>query len=415
MVKTGQSAVYNSRIHSMLTMRSRCLRAANSMMVFLILGCPGMAWPGDWDTMEQQLATKIASASGASPAVLEISNRSSLGQADVEAIRSGLIDRLASLGLKSGASPAAISIQVYLSENVQKYVWVSEIRKGSDPPVVVLVETSRALARGTVREMPATILRKSLLWSSDSKILDAMVINGPRMVVLYAGQIEFFRMQGDHWVEDQAFPVGRSRPWPRDLRGKLVLGKDRSLEAHLPGEFCESNAVGTLAFNCREANDPWPIGTEQLALGAFFTPSRNFFTGVLTPGICKQSTVLPFYSAAPIANDRGAAWLFAGVDGRVHRLDGSNDVIEGKLNWGSDIAAIHSSCGSHWQVLAAGAAGGEEDAVRAYEAVGSEPIAVSQPLVLSGDVTALWTASDNDGAVAVAHNAETGKYEAYLL
>ena len=419
MVKTGHYAVYNSRILYMLTLRSSSLRAAGAALVIALFACPGITWAGDWGSSEQQLAAKIVAITGAGPASMEVTNRSSLGTSDADDIRRGLISQLSSQGMKwDSPGSAPFAIQVSLSENTAQYVWVAQVRKGSSDPTVVMVATSRANI-GPVRDTTAITLRKALLWSSDTQILDAIVINGSpqRMAVLYPGQIQFYRSQNDHWAEDQSFAVAHSRPWSRDLRGRLVLGKDRSLEAHLPGVVCQSTQVGPLSFHCREADDPWPVGTEQYPLNAFFAQTRNFFTGVLSPGIGNQSTVPPFYSAAPVpaSGDRSTAWLLAGVDGRIHVLEGASDLVIGKLNWGSDIAAVHGSCGSRWQVLSTSSGPGEPDSVRAYEISGNEATAVGQTLAFPGAISSLWTTADGSSGVAVAHNSETGKYEAYML
>jgi hypothetical protein len=414
MVKIGRRAVYNSRILYMLTTRSRFLRAACSTFVILLFWCLGTVWAGEWDVTEQQAAVKIVAVTGTGNAAVDVSNRSSLSPTDVEVIRRGLLERISTLGLNN-ANSAAVSVKVFLSENVQEYVWVAEIYKGSAEPVVVIVSRPRTNFAGSTRDTPAIALNKLLLWSSDSQILDALVINGAsRMVVLYPGRIQFYRVQSDHWVEDLGFPVSHSRPWPRDLRGRLFLRKDRSVEAHLPGEICQSNPAGPLSVNCREADDPWPIGTEQYPLNAFFAQSRNFFTGVLSPAIGK-GTAPTFYSAAPVPNDHSPIWLLATLDGHIHLLDGSTDMIAGKLNWGSDIASVHSSCGARWQILATSNGTGQEDTVRAYEMPGREPVAITPPLQFPGGITSLWTAPNDNGAVAVTRNSETGKYEAYLL
>ena len=254
MAKIKQGAVYNSPILYILITRSSSLRAAIPLLVILILWCQGIGWAGDWGAPEQQLTAKIMAVVSTGPATVEVSNRSSLGQAEVEAIRRGLIERLTSLGLKlSNTDSASSSIRIFLSENLQEYVWVAEIRKGANEPIVVMVSRSRANAE-VAREIPAVTLRKSLLWSSDTQILDAVVINGasPRMAVLYPGQIQFYRLQNDQWLEDQAFPVNHSHPWPRDLRGRLILRKDRSVEVHVPGVMCQSNAGSSLSVSCRE-------------------------------------------------------------------------------------------------------------------------------------------------------------------
>ncbi|HSS96055.1 MAG TPA: hypothetical protein VLK33_03460 [Terriglobales bacterium] len=387
------------------------------MLVLLLLCWRGNAWAGDWDTAEQQLATKIAAVTGTVPAAIEITNRSSLGSTDVEVIRKGLLERLSAVGVKfTDPAPEAVNVEISLSENVQEYVWVAEIRKtAGESPAIVMVSRSRAITPANTHEGPSISLRKLLLWSSDSQILDAIVINGssPRMAVLYSAQIQFYRLQGDRWVEEQGFPITHSRPWPRELRGRLILRNDHSLEAHLPGVICLSNTTSSLSVSCREGADPWPIGTSQSPLNATFSSTRNFFTGALSSGIDRLAPA--FYSAAPIQNDRGVSWLLAGVDGNVHLLDGTNDMVLNKLNWGSDIATVHSSCGARWQILSTASGAGQDDAVRAYEMLGREPIAVGPALNFPGGITSLWTAPDDNGAVAVTRNAETGKYEAHLL
>ena len=86
---------------------------------------------------------------------------------------------------------------------------------------------------------------------------------------------------------------------------------------------------------------------------AFFGSSRNFFTGTLSPPIGKLATVPKFYSAAVLQREKYALWIFAAIDGQVHVVDGTSDRAA-RLNWGSDIASVRTSCGAGWQVLATG-------------------------------------------------------------
>ncbi len=99
-------------------------------------------------------------------------------------------------------------------------------------------------------------------------------------------------------------------------------------------------------------------------------------------------------------------------------LDGATDQVIPPLGWGSDISAVRSGCGSHWQVLATKSGEGPGDSVRAFEVPGREPVAVSPPLEVTGSITALWpessmssfTGSDSaeTGAVAVVRNSDNG-------
>jgi hypothetical protein len=304
---------------------------------------------------------------------------------------------------------------VSLSENLRDYVWVAEIRRGTNDPVVVMVSTPRPNEASAWHDAPTLMVRKTLLWLSDEPILDADIINGasPQMVVLYPNQIKLYKLQIDHWVDDRTFSINHPQPWPRDLRGRLVLRKDHGFDAYLPGVICQS--IEFSAVNCLESSGPWPIGTGSLLLNAFFAESRNFFTGGLSPGIGKQTTAPAFHTVAPIPRERYTLWFMAVADGRIHVLDGTDDSIASKLDWGSEIATVRSKCGSGWQILATRSGTVQQDTVQAFEVPDRQPIAVGQSAELPGGVTSLWTDADEYGAIAVVRNFQTGKYEVHLL
>lgn len=166
---------------------------------------------------------------------------------------------------------------------------------------------------------------------------------------------------------------------------------------------------------CRDSDDPWPLVTQMANVSGFFSPTRNFFTGALAPGIGKDRTVPAFYTAAPVPREKFVLWLFAAVNGQVYEVDGTNDQIAIRPNWGSDIAAIKTTCGSGRQILATSNGDGTvPDTIRAYEFPDRDPVPVSQPLDMIGMVTALWTETSGTGVIAVVRN-QTGKYEAFRL
>ena len=56
------------------------------------------------------------------------------------------------------------------------------------------------------------------------------------------------------------------------------------------------------------------------ALKAFYNPARNYFTGVVTPGIGVD--LPPFYAAGMIPRAAGgAALLMSGIDGKVQIVE----------------------------------------------------------------------------------------------
>jgi hypothetical protein len=416
MPSANDNAVYNARIPHMRAPSSRLPRAA-CLFVLMLMHAP-MVLAGDWRAPEEQLARKVAAATGPGAVALDVVNRSSLSNADAEEIHRGLLTELAALGMRFvNADQAAATVRITLSENLQTYVWVAEIHQGNNEASVVMVSVPRSSPATVEHPAAALMIHKTLMWTDENRILDVALVNSnpQHMIVLEPENVVLSKFQDGRWQQEQSLPLSHSRPWPRDLRGRLFLRKDHLFDAYLPGIFCRSAATAPLAINCYESDDPWPLGTDSSGLSAFFTPTRNFFTGALSPGIEKQTTVKAFYSAAMLPRDKYKLWIFATVDGQVHLLDGVTDQTAAKLGWGSDIASVRSGCGLGWQVLVTGNGDGTGETVRAFEIADREPMVVSQPTEFTGGITALWADSDGTGAVAVSKNSGTGKYEAYRL
>jgi hypothetical protein len=320
-----------------------------------------------------------------------------------------LLAALASFGGRAvDQGQSAASIRISLSEDLRNYVWIAEIKMAANDSSVTILSAPRLKFSISPLEGTALSIRKSLLWSSEEQILDVAEISGGNLLVLYPEEVTLYKSQGGKLQAQQSMAVTHAQPWPRDLRGRLVPRKDYLFDAYLPGVFCRSAGTVPLALSCRQSDDPWPIGSEQFPLSGFFTPARNYFTGALSPGVGKQRSITAFYSAA--LSPGSALWLFAGVDGNIHFVDGVSEQTA-NLGWGSDIAGIRSECGSGSQILVTGV----DDSVRAFEMNGREPVPATQPVTLDGSVTALWPAADGGSAIAVSRNRETGAYEAFRL
>jgi hypothetical protein len=407
------SAGYNSPVPYMTGLLSRWLRLVSGLVFALSMA----AFASDWSTPVDQLARKIVADTGPGAVSLDVLNRSSLKTSEVDAIRSALIGKLNSAGVRLiGREQASVVVQVSLSENLQNYVWAAQVQQGSDSKVEI-VAVARVDTPAPIHEPLQLSIRKIFAWSQEERILDVAVIDTspPQVIVLDPGKIGIYGLQQGQWQPEQTLPISHSRPWPRDLRGRIVLRADHLFDAYLPGVVCASTG-SPISVTCRERDDPWPLASEQAGMSAFFSPMRNFFTGALAPGVGKDRTVAPFYSAAPVAREKYALWLFAGVDGQIHEVDGMNNQVLARSNWGSDIAALKTSCGSGWQILATSAGDGTApDTIRAYEFPDRDPVAVSLPAEMNGTITSLWTESNGNSVMAVLRNLQTGKYEAYRL
>jgi hypothetical protein len=414
MPSSSHNPVYNARIPLMPISARAPWVACLLLLIFLH---SGTALGSDWQGPAAQLAHKIAAVTGPATVALNFVNRSSLARADEDEIRRRLTNELAALGVQQvNADQAAVTVQVTLTEDLRNYLWAAEIRQGTNQPIVVMVAAPGRVGVTAERSPALLTIHKALLWTSDNRILDVAVLNSnpPYMIVLESEKIALYRLQTGQWQEEQLLLITHTRPWPRDVRGRLIPRKDHLFDAYLPGVFCRSSASPPLTVNCRESDDPWPLTGTSPDLNAFFSATRNFFTGVLSPGIGKQTTAPPFYSAAPLPRSKYTLWMFAAVDGQIHFLDGMTDSA-GHLTWGSDMAGVHSSCGSGWQILATSNGSGDTDVVTAFEIPDREPVVVSHPADFNGSITAMWADSEAASAIAVSRNAETGKYEAYRL
>jgi hypothetical protein len=375
------------------------------------------AFASDWRKPAAQLAAKISAVTGPGVIALDVTNRSSIPAADVEQIRRALTSELAGSGVRVWQpDQAAATVRVTLSESMENYVWVAEIQQGTADPTVVIVSADRPASLASAQNAPALTLRATPLMSQPEPILDVAVLEGNprRALVLSTAAVTVFDFKDGHWLVAQSLPIAHATPFPKDARGRIVLRKDHLFDAYLPGVVCRSAEAGSLSMACSRSDDPWPLVAADFGVSGFFAPARNFFTGVLAPGIGKQKSAPPFYSAAAIPRDKYVLWLFAGVDAQLHLLDGINQQASARLHWGSDLAGIRVACRTDWFVLATSASG-DEESLQAFDFPDREPVAASQKLPLNGPVMALWTQQSGESATAVYQNSETGNYEALQL
>jgi hypothetical protein len=205
--------------------------------------------------------------------------------------------------------------------------------------------------------------------------------------------------------------VQHSQSWQRDLRGRLQL-EGSQVTAYLPGTKCTGAKLG--ALQCAPADDPWQI--DVVSLAAFYSPARNFFTGVLA-GQNAGDSVLPFFSGAAWITADTRVWIFAGTDSRARLYLNNLATPAATFNdWGSNITTLRSGCGSGTQVLVSSPGDlTQTDAVQALEVSGREAVPASSAVSFAGPVVALWPGQNGQSANAVVKSLATGKYEAITL
>jgi hypothetical protein len=406
----------------------------------------------------RQFANKIAAAAGSGTFGLDVSNRSSLDEKSTRQIANALEAQLNADGVRTAlAGIPARNVSVVLSESLRDYVWTARIYSSfsdsssssismSIEERVVMISLPRPPTEARVAVSWPMVLKATLLFSQQQLMLDlalAETPGGARLIVLNENTVAIYRQQSTDraktWPLEISLPISlsRPRPSPRDLRGRLILRRDHLFDVYLPGTFCQSSSATTvpLVLSCQDSSgsDLWPLTSDQSGddsgVRAFFTTSRNFFTGSLSPAIGKIANVPSFYSAAVLPRPNSTLWVFAAVDGSVHLVDGISDQLFLASKWGSDLAAVRSTCGSGIQLLVSESsklhsenseradlerAGSEGDSLRAFEFPNREPIAVSPPIDFDGTIVALWSENSEQIATAIVRN-NTGWYDAYRI
>jgi hypothetical protein len=384
-------------------------------LVVLVL-CVGAAHAASpWVEPSRELAWKIADITGPGAVALDIVNRSSLSKADMASIRTALVGDLAGRGVHlAPGDQAAAGVVVTLSENVREFIWVAEIRVGTNEKSVTIVAVARADAASVQTADSGVVLRKQLLWSQEEAILDVALLDSAHMAVLDGGKVTLYHLDKGHWLRDQELPVQHAQAWPRDLRGRLAVAKDHLLDVYLPGVFCSTTQHPTLVLDCADRDEAWPLDGAGVGVRAAFDAKRNYFTGAVAPTLGTFASVPAFYSAVSLPREKYALWVFTAVDGTIHAVDGMTDQVWRGVPWGSDVAPVRTGCGSGWQVAASPKSDTGSDELRVYDVPDREPLAMSAPLRFPGRITALWGGSSAQ-AVVVTHNEEASRYEAYRV
>jgi len=224
-------------------------------------------------------------------------------------------------------------------------------------------------------------MESKLLWEQETPILDIAVLQDSMLVLDTAGLARYERRAGK-WDRAAAIDMPIT---VRDPRGRLETNGD-STTIHEPGVTCTVSITLTLA----------PPQCEE---GGRFKAERN------TQDL--RDWRGEFFASAELGSDT----LLAGIDGRIHIHDTAH-APQAVFDGGSDLAVIAACGGRHIALTGTGDAA-SADSIALYDLVNRAPVRVSEPVELSGPVTALWPAGE--GAVAVARNLSTGKYAAYSL
>jgi hypothetical protein len=396
--------------------------------------------PSQWNEAVQALAGKIVDRAGRTKTIsLEVKNLSPLSATDVSSIRQSLEAELARRAFHlAPESSAETHVTVTLSEGVDGYIWVAQVRSG-DENQKAFVSFSKDANAEIHQTKPAMSLERKLVWTQREQILDFAIpeitSNGiPHMIVLEPRHIVSYDFKEGQWTRLLEIPL-HSKVWlPRDTRG-IVAQWRGDIEALLPGESCSGMNISVLELKCASelsggSDDQWPLMTGGTERGeATFQTSRNYFEGSSAVYGVAEAELPDFYNAAVLNSQNGFHWLITDLRGKARLYDSSPRLTATFSGWGDDIAAVATGCDGAWQVLVTGTDDWTQpDHIQIYEVrdrsqlqgsqaqtLKADAIAVGQPLDFPGPILALWPSTDLKSARVVLRNLQTGMYEASIV
>jgi hypothetical protein len=322
----------------------------------------------------RSLARKIAAAlAPGEKAELSVRNGSSMPASEFAPARQALEAELRGHG--------TVAVNVTLSENSGGYLWVAEIVRAGKREAAIIERAPAPEAKAAATS--PLVVEKRLLREQEAQILDIAPSDGG-LAVLDPSGISVYRQEEGRWNRVKQAPVEFPKPWPRDLRGRLVL-RNGEMAAFLPGA---------------EPGPEWPLEIGNARIWG----ARNYFAAPNLPA---------FFSAARA----GDGWVLAGVDGRAQLFGAALEPLAAFAGWGSDVARVEAKCARGPLVLATRPGESDEpDEVQAFEIVERQAVPVGAPVEFLGPITEMHEWADGAGsAVAISRNLKTGRYAAFAL
>lgn len=314
------------------------------------------SWSGELQDFAARVATLMPPRARID---LAVSNISSLSLDDATSVETSLRSLLTNRGFRlSGNESAAASVQVTISQNMEGFLLVAQVRHDGDEKLAI-VSVPRA-----VRNAPTdkgVVLDAKLIWQQPAQILDfALPATQPGSQTIFAvlepRRLAFYSQDWTQWNLVRELPSSSSMAM-RDWHGHIDLDQ------------------GTGQSDAR-----WP---------------RNE---------CKGDFSHPNTVNCQVSGTSSGAWILGSVSQPF------------TPNGGGDAVSIASQCRAHPIALATG--GGDwtqPDFVQAYEMSGVAGTASGSPVNFEGPVTAIWPGDAKGRARVIVRNLRSGNYEAYVV
>jgi hypothetical protein len=346
----------------------------------------------------RELAAKILDLTGSTESIhVFLQSRGQSGTGETAFLRE-LESVFRSRGIRIVTVPeGATEVAVTMADNFQGSVWIAQIQKGENR-YVAMVSAPRPSPGGEKDSIPLVVQVRPV-YEQRQPILD-LVRRDDALAVLDPGSISIYGWSGN-WQHRRSVPLAHLRPWPRDLRGRLIV-EGSSLRAYLPGVVCKAD-IDQPGVDCKDADEAWPLDLPDAKLAG----GRNYFQAAGLP---------PFYSVARAASPADPRWLVAGLDGKAYLYNPVHEVLAILDGWGSEVVALRTECSDDTQVLVVLAGdNGQGDSIQVFKIADRRAVPSSPPAQLPGKITALWPAPGGAATMLVCHNSQANRYEAYQV
>lgn len=351
-------------------------------------------------------------------ASLTVKNISTLDAAESDAVEQELQLELTRRGLQVTADlPPETVIEVTLSQGTEGYLWIAKIHaRAVDQIVMVTVRRPQSI-EAKVKSVP--VLREHLLLRQPETILDFALATGPdgvqTLLLLEQDRLVLLQRNGDQWEMRDSVPIAHARPWPRDLRGRMVLSAPSEFKALLPGVVCTGSWSAALATtDCQEGSEATRSASGNSELS--FVPDRTYFVDFSLRASRLGIDPQTWYSVASNSAQDPSRWILTESNGNARLVENDGRAAATFGGWGDNITSLGAACGTGWHVLVTGTGDWTwPDHIQVYQLADRQAIALGQPLEFPGPILALWPSDDGKSVRVVSRNLPTRMYEASIV
>jgi len=369
-------------------------------LVGFFFACPVSSKADSLEDAVRALARRVGVTSRGGSVTLEQKNYSQLGDEQISRLGTAFQDELRLRGVQISEHEPASKLVLTISENITGLFAVVELQRGADSEI--LVEPLGKVSGG--KEFPANAsvtLHRELLLEEDDPVLDVLLpypeIMPDVLLVLGEGQVHSYKLEQGGWVRQPGASRFVRKSLEREAHGRLFQSVDTTTVAFFD-EACRTSLLPGRGMECEPKVHSPP--------GASCGPDH-----------CEETAPLNWFSRTMIEDSGQLATIYAGTDGLARLYwDEGPEVVETFAGWGSEIAGVHSACGSGWQILTTGTSDrSTADFIRPVEIREHKSIVVGPGVEFDGPILSLHAQPGARSAIAVVHNLATGTYEAYKL